>query len=106
MDKLRAYESVLRKSIFGRTSSASMLSSANLSCASFLRPNQCCRETPSLVPGNVLLAGGLNRFDNRFEKDMDDLAHEQLGLAGYATSVVTRGTGGCHGRQAELLQNP
>jgi hypothetical protein len=42
--------------------------------------------------GNVLLARGLNRFDNWCEKDMDDFANEQLGLAGYATSMVTRGT--------------
>jgi hypothetical protein len=42
--------------------------------------------------GNVLLARGLNRFDNWFEKNMDDFANEQLGLAGYATSMVTRGT--------------
>jgi hypothetical protein len=34
----------------------------------------------------------LNRFDNWFDKDMDDFANEQLGLAGYATSMVTRGT--------------
>ena len=40
----------------------------------------------------ALLARGLNSFDNWFEKDLDDFANEQLGLAGYATSMVTRGT--------------
>jgi hypothetical protein len=39
-------------------------------------------------------ACGRNRDSPRigFEKDMDDFANEQLGLTGYATSMVTRGT--------------
>jgi hypothetical protein len=50
------------------------------------------REDCESRRGNVLLARGLNRFDNWFEKDMDDFANEQSGLAGYATSMITRGT--------------
>jgi hypothetical protein len=54
--------------------------------------NHHTREDCGSPRGNVLLARGLNRFDNWFEKDMDDFANEKLGLAGYATSMVTRGT--------------
>jgi hypothetical protein len=41
------------------------------------------REDCGSRRGNVLLARGLHRFDNWFEKD---IANEQLGLAGYATA--------------------
>ena len=37
------------------------------------------REECGSRRGNVLLARGLNRFDNWFEKDMDDFANKQLG---------------------------
>jgi hypothetical protein len=50
------------------------------------------REDCGRRRGNVLLARGLNRFDNWAEKDRDDFANDQLALAGYATSMVTRGT--------------
>jgi hypothetical protein len=61
------------------------------------------REDCGSRRGNVLLARGLNRFDNWFEKDMDDFASEQLGLGrfrnlnGYSRDASR---GGRHGRQA------